>query len=482
MSVMHANDQQMQSRAKLRSNEQKIGSRLLQRHNVMRSTFFAPAARRLIGVSAAAALMVSAAPMLTGVSSAAVTSLAPVVGIAPTPSGHGYWETASDGGIFAFGDAQFYGSMGGQRLNAAVVGIAPTPSGHGYWETASDGGVFAFGDAEFYGSMGGQRLNAAVVGIAPTPSGHGYWETASDGGVFAFGDAQFCYGSMGGQRLNAAVVGIAPTPSGHGYWETASDGGVFAFGDAQFYGSMGGQRLNNPVSGIIGTASRRGYSFPLPMEARSPTGTPPSEGPLPEARSWCRELHRRIPDCGGYWMAAADGAVFAFGDASHLGRANYTPPLPTPSTLGQKAANLASGWVGGDYHGVNNDYWNAPSHPELWCADFLTYTWQQAGINIPHISYVPNLESWARSSQRWFANDIAHPHVGDAVIYGSSHTDIVVQVFSNGSVVSVDGDWAGQRGSDTLFASTSHVKINTWNPSNGLGAGGMVITGYVRAG
>jgi hypothetical protein len=47
-----------------------------------------------------------------------------------------------------------------------VVGITPTADGGGYWEVASDGGIFSFGDAPFYGSMGGQRIDAPVVGIA----------------------------------------------------------------------------------------------------------------------------------------------------------------------------------------------------------------------------------------------------------------------------------------------------------------------------
>ena len=34
-----------------------------------------------------------------------------------------------------------------------MVGIAATPDGHGYWLAASDGGVFAFGDAPFDGSL-----------------------------------------------------------------------------------------------------------------------------------------------------------------------------------------------------------------------------------------------------------------------------------------------------------------------------------------
>ena len=40
------------------------------------------------------------------------------------------------------------------RLNEPVVGMAPTPDSGGYWLVASDGGIFAFGDAGFYGSPG----------------------------------------------------------------------------------------------------------------------------------------------------------------------------------------------------------------------------------------------------------------------------------------------------------------------------------------
>jgi hypothetical protein len=81
--------------------------------------------------------------------------------------------------------------MGGQHLNAPVVGIAPTPSGNGYWLVASDGGMFTFGDAKFYGSMGGKTLDAPVTGMAARPQGDGYWLIAKDGGVFSFGGAAF---------------------------------------------------------------------------------------------------------------------------------------------------------------------------------------------------------------------------------------------------------------------------------------------------
>jgi hypothetical protein len=79
--------------------------------------------------------------------------------------------------------------MGGQPLDALVANMAATPDGRGYWEVASDGGIFAFGDAAYEGSVGGQHLSAPIVGMAITPHGQGYWEVASDGTGTPFGDA-----------------------------------------------------------------------------------------------------------------------------------------------------------------------------------------------------------------------------------------------------------------------------------------------------
>ena len=73
----------------------------------------------------------------------------------------------------------------------AAVAIASSPSGKGYWLVRSDGGVFAYGDAQFHGSMGGQPLAAPIVDFAATPDGGGYWLLGADGGVFAFGSAPF---------------------------------------------------------------------------------------------------------------------------------------------------------------------------------------------------------------------------------------------------------------------------------------------------
>jgi hypothetical protein len=80
----------------------------------------------------------------------------------------GYWLVASDGGLFAYGQAGFYGSAGNITLNRPVVGMAATGDDRGYWLVASDGGIFAYGDAGFYGSTGNITLNRPVVGMAAT--------------------------------------------------------------------------------------------------------------------------------------------------------------------------------------------------------------------------------------------------------------------------------------------------------------------------
>jgi ribosomal protein L24E len=209
---------------------------------------------------------------------------APVArGMASTPDGKGYWLVGSDGGIFTFGDATFYGSTGATVLNKPIVGMASTPDGKGYWLVASDGGIFSFGDATFYGSTGNLVINKPIVGMASTPDGKGYWLVASDGGIFSFGDATF-YGSTGNLVLNKPIVGMAASPDGNGYWLVASDGGIFTFGDATFDGSTGSIVLNKPIVGMAPT-----------------------------------------PDGKGYWLVGSDGGIFTFGDATFDGSRSGQP-------------------------------------------------------------------------------------------------------------------------------------------------------------
>jgi len=74
---------------------------------------------------------------------------------------------ASDGRIFALRRCHVPSGSDGlaSRSRPPIVGIAATPTGNGYWEVGSDGAVYPFGDAQSYGSMAGKHLNAPIVGI-----------------------------------------------------------------------------------------------------------------------------------------------------------------------------------------------------------------------------------------------------------------------------------------------------------------------------
>ncbi len=203
--------------------------------------------------------------------------------IVGTADGGGYWLTGADGGVFGFGDAPFLGSLPGLGVHVDdVVATVATGDGGGYWMIGADGGVFAFGDAGFVGSLPGIGVHVAnIVGAVPTADGGGYWLVGADGGVFAFGDAGFV-GSLPALGIHTDdVVGITPTADGRGYWVAGADGGVFAFGDAGFVGSLPG--LGIAVSDVVGIA---------------PTA-----------------------DAGGYYLASRSGGVFAFGDAIYSGSA-----------------------------------------------------------------------------------------------------------------------------------------------------------------
>jgi hypothetical protein len=177
----------------------------------------------------------------------------PIAAIAAPPTETGYWLAAQNGKIYNYGSVPALPALS-LPPGAHIVGMASTTDGLGAWLTDNLGDVYAEGSALYKGGLGGVHLNKPIVGIAAAASGQGYVLVASDGGVFNYGTQNF-FGSVpgslkAGQTLNAPIVGIAVTHSGNGYWEVGSDGGVFTYGDAPFLGSMAGIRLNGPVVGI----------------------------------------------------------------------------------------------------------------------------------------------------------------------------------------------------------------------------------------
>jgi len=110
----------------------------------------------------------------------------------PTTPFQGYYSCESNGAITGFGNDSYLSYLGDlsiNTLNQPVVGMAQTIHGGGYWMVASDGGIFASGDAAFQGSIGSHTLNRPIVGMAATSTGAGYWLVAADGGIFGFNAA-----------------------------------------------------------------------------------------------------------------------------------------------------------------------------------------------------------------------------------------------------------------------------------------------------
>ena len=400
---------------------------------------------------------------------------APIVGVASTPTGGGYWEVAADGGVFAFGSASFYGSMGGSHLNSPIVGIAAMPTGHGYWEVAADGGIFSFGSASFHGSMGGSHLNQPIVGIAATPTGGGYWEVASDGGIFSFGTAGFD-GSMGGSHLNQPIVGIAATPTGEGYWEVASDGGIFTFGSAGFDGSMGGSHLNKPIVGMAATPTGHGYWEVASDGGIFTFGSAGFDGSM-GGQSTGSPIAGLTADAigGGYWEVGVRGQLFA------LGAAPFEGAVVDTATPASTVAAIAASQVGN-----TNPYVYGPNG-STWCGYFTSWVWREAGIPIPPTGPAADVGTWALANGGTVLPPSATPAPGDAVLWVAPytgnvwpnaaalnypnilHVNVVTQVLANGDIVTVGGNESG-----------AVRQLGPYAPSGASSYMGQAIFGYVQ--
>jgi uncharacterized protein YkwD len=368
------------------------------------------------------------------VSSGAIPLVAPVVAVAATPSGRGYWRAARDGGVLTAGDAPYMGSASNYR-NSGVVGIAATSDGHGYWLVDSGGGVFSFGSAQFHGSMGGKPLDQPIVGMAATPDGRGYWLVASDGGIFAF-NAPY-HGSMGGRPLDKPVVGMSARPDGQGYWLVASDGGIFAF-NSPFKGSMGGRPLFQPMVGMVPSGSAYtlvasdGGLFRFGADAPfygSAAGTCPGAPAVGVATS---------RNARGYWIAFANARTYAFSPTQHA------PPCgPDSSKLGQMAADLVTRLnQERAARGVGPVAWdsNLAGYASNWSADMSAHGFRHSNIGSllgPYNFVGENIAMGSRGvtagalHNAWMHSD---GHRSNMLNAGFTHVGIGAYCASNGSL------------------------------------------------
>lgn len=170
----------------------------------------------------------------------------------------GLYQAGAFGELLAWGDAKFYGDLSHVGIESPILAVAATPSGEGYWLMEAGGRMHPFGDAP---SLGSPTLPADeyAIGLAATPTGKGYWQVTQTGAVYATGDAGFFGSAAGTLGDDVGIMDMAATPSGKGYWLVDDAGGVHAFGDAGFFGSAASLPPRYPITGLAPTSTGRGY-------------------------------------------------------------------------------------------------------------------------------------------------------------------------------------------------------------------------------
>ena len=177
-------------------------------------------------------------------------------------------------------------------------GWPPPPPGDGYWLVARDGGIFAFGDAGFYGSTGAITLDQPIIGMAPTPDRPGVLARRPGRRHLRLRRRRLRRLGRARRRCRRrSPTWPSPRP-GKGYWLLAEDGGIYAFGDAPYRGSPAGTRPVRPAGrpahrrqrhrpGLLGGRRRRlGDRLRRRLRPRLPEGA---------------RLHARTPRCSTSW-------------------------------------------------------------------------------------------------------------------------------------------------------------------------------------
>lgn len=150
-----------------------------------------------------------------------------IAGIVANPRG-GYWLFTASGNVYRSSGVGYFGSGAARHAQTPIVGMASTADGRGYWMVSSSGRVYAFGDAT---RIRGPSPARSVAGIVANPRG-GYWLFSTSGNVYR-GAGSGWFGSVATRRVRRpSIVGMASTADGRGYWLVSSSGHVYSFGDA----------------------------------------------------------------------------------------------------------------------------------------------------------------------------------------------------------------------------------------------------------
>jgi cellulose synthase/poly-beta-1,6-N-acetylglucosamine synthase-like glycosyltransferase len=143
-------------------------------------------------LAARPALHVRTAAQVDSLPAGAPALAPPFVEVTGAPDG-GWLEVTANGAVSAGSGANYFGDL--QHRPAAqpivvsnIVQVRPTMDGFGYWLVASNGSVYSFGDAQYFGSLPGLGLHISdIVGLIPFSSGDGYELVSAVRQVWKFG-------------------------------------------------------------------------------------------------------------------------------------------------------------------------------------------------------------------------------------------------------------------------------------------------------
>lgn len=292
-----------------------------------------------------------------------IVSVKPPVAILGAGSNAKYWVVAQNGGVFAMNSAPFKGAANTLALTQPITAATRAGSYAGYWLLGGDGHVFAYG----VGYYGGETSTIAGFyrAIVPTQDDKGYWLIGAQGQMFAHGDAAtFNTTASTGhnsiatdyKKANTAGFGALPglpaggivaavrTSTSRGLYLLAQNGAVYAYGDAVYRaGATLGSGEKAASIAAYGAGSTGGYIIASSKGKvyRDNAHIAPVYGDLGGAA-----LNGAIvsiaytPGSKGYWMAAADGGVFAYGNAVFSG--SVTVPTPPASVTNCRAPGVAN--------------------------------------------------------------------------------------------------------------------------------------------
>ncbi|HVA42415.1 MAG TPA: NlpC/P60 family protein, partial [Acidimicrobiales bacterium] len=143
-----------------------------------------------------------------------------------------YWLMSADGGVFAFGDATYYGSMGASPSVEPAEKIVGTQDGQGYWIVDQNGTDYGYGDA---------------TGPAPTQALMYSGTTPGDRVVlFAFAQLGKPYIWGGNGPLGYDCSGLALAS-----WEHAASVGFARVADDQYHTAGTPVPMGNLVAGDL---------------------------------------------------------------------------------------------------------------------------------------------------------------------------------------------------------------------------------------